>query len=296
MEFDHLRTFLSVVEHGSFSRAADALHVTQPTVSFQIRALEESVGARLLDRGRPRVRPTAAGQALRAYAERLLALRREAQGQVRAGEALDAGELRLVASTIPGEYLLPALLARMKRAHPGVAVALAVTDSEQATDAVRARRADLGAVGSRVVDSRLVFAPLGDDEIVLCAAPSLGLRRVEPRDLGATPLVVRERGSGTRAAVARLLARHRVNLADLRPALELGSTEAVKRTVLAGCGAAFLSRLAVADDLRAGRLVEVAMTGLPLARRFFWVRRRGATLPPAARRLIEISDGLHRGR
>ena len=153
-----------------------------------------------------RVRLTSAGRAFHAYAERLLALRREAEARVRAGEGLEAGELRVAASTIPGEYLLPGWLARFRELHPAVAIAVRVADSDEAIDDVRAGRADLGAVGKRARDPRLLFTPLGEDEILLVAAPSLRVRRAEPDDLRRLPLVARERGSGTRDAVATLLA------------------------------------------------------------------------------------------
>ena len=190
------------------SRAAETC-TWPPTVSFQIRALEESLGTRLLDRGPHRlrrVRLTSAGRAFHAYAERLLALRREAEARVRAGEGLEAGELRVAASTIPGEYLLPGWLARFRELHPAVAIAVRVADSDEAIDDVRAGRADLGAVGKRARDPRLLFTPLGEDEILLVAAPSLRVRRAEPDDLRRLPLVARERGSGTRRGHAGAIA------------------------------------------------------------------------------------------
>jgi DNA-binding transcriptional LysR family regulator len=128
---------------------------------------------------------------------------------------------------------------------------------------------------------------------VLVAAPE---RATGPADLAALPLIVRESGSGTRQAIAALLARRHLHLSDLRVVLELGSTEAVKRAVRAGAGHAFLSRLAVAEDVaaRPPRLCEVPCPGLPIARRLYWVRRRDVTPGAAARRLIEIFDESHR--
>ena len=281
MELDQLRTFLAVLSHGSFSRAATALRIGQSTVSFHVKALEVAAGARLLDR-RGTVRPTPAGRVLRRYALKLVQLRDEALLRVRDEEAGQAGRVTLAASTIPGEYLLPPVLAAFRRAHPKVALRVEVSDSRAAYDALLAQDCDLALVGAPLKDPRVVATPFADDEIVLVGATrSTQLpKRLTRAQLREVPLIVRGEGSGTHDAVGALLG-------DGAAQLQVSSAEAAKRCVLAGLGLAFLSRRAVAEELSEGRLQVVALPGTPVKRRFYALRLRSITPPAAARALVE---------
>ncbi|MCH9688101.1 MAG: LysR family transcriptional regulator [Deltaproteobacteria bacterium] len=290
MDFDQLRILLAVLEQGSFTRAAEALGLSQSTVSFQIKALESTVGDRLLDRGREGVRATAAGQLLRGYAQQLLSLRGEALQQLRAESQGQRGRLRVAASTIPGEYLLPPHLARLRDSHPGVDVHVEVSASSRAISAVLARECDMALVGRRPQHRGLQADPFAEDEVVLVGpTPNPWASAVEQMGreaLPGVPLVLRGEGSGTRAAVAQLLthAASEPEAAAARVIVE--STEAVKRCVRAGLGLGFISRHAVADDLEAGRLEVVPLVGTPVARRFWVVMRRDRTPSSAAAALV----------
>lgn len=296
MEFDQLRTLLAVLEHGSFTRAAEALGLSQSTVSFHIKGLEASAGARLLDRSRDGVRATPQGELLRGYAERLWALRGEALEQLRAESHGQRGRVVVAASTIPGEYLLPPFLARLRLSHPGVSVRVEVSESARALASLVARECDLALVGRRPPDRALVARPFAEDEVVL-VGPSPNPftppgQPLEVESLRHVPLVLRGEGSGTRAAVAELLARASTELApDVDGAaarVVVGSTEAAKRCVLAGMGLAFLSRHAVADELAAGRLQLVPLPGTPVARRFWVVTLRDRSPSSAAAALLAL--------
>jgi phosphonate transport system ATP-binding protein len=209
-----------------------------------------------------------------------VALREEALRRLRAEERGESGRVTIAASTIPAEYLLPPLMAEFRRARPGVAFEVAVSDSRGALAALLAQECELAVVGARVPDKRLLYAPFADDEVVLVAPPPS--RRGGPgRSDRALPLIARQEGSGTRAAVARLVD------AEAAP-IQVGSSEAAKRCVLAGLGAAFLSRRAVADELDAGRLVVVAAPGTPARRRFVVARWRSATLTAPARAFLQL--------
>lgn len=288
MEFDQLRTFLAVVEHKSFVRAGQALHVGQSTVSFHIKALEQSVAATLLERGRGRVEPTAAGRVLEPYARRVVALCDEASLRLRHGEQGEMGELVLAASTIPGEYLLPPLLAQFRARHTRIRVRLEVTDSERATAAILARDCDLAFVGSKPRDRRLSAHVFGADEVVLVArggdshAPN---GKLTLRELADVPLILREQGSGTRDAIARILP----HLGDGGPALRVDSTEAAKRCVQHGLGLAFVSRQAVAAELSAGSFRVVELPGTPVRRTFYALHHRSVTLSKPARELLDLA-------
>lgn len=280
MEFDQLRTFLAVLEHRSFVRAGEALGIGQSTVSFHVKALEQRVGVVLLERGRGSVGPTAAGRVLLPYAQRVVALVDEASARMDTRKKGEVGELALAASTIPGEYLLPPLLARFRREHPGIRLEMAVFDSEEALAALLAREVDLAIVGKRPRGRELVSEVFAHDEIVLVGpaeSPFAPLGKLTPRELREVPLVLREQGSGTREAIARFLP----HVHDSKHALRVGSTEAAKRCVQHGMGLAFLSRQAVASELAAGLFTVVELAGTPVRRTFYWARHRAVT-PSAA--------------
>jgi len=293
MEFDQLRTFLAVLEHKSFVRAGQALHVGQSTVSFHVKALEQRLGATLLERGRGNVAPTAAGRILQPYAERIVSLVDEATLRLRAGENGEVGRLVLAASTVPGEYLLPAILAELRRRHPRIRVEASVSDSEKAASAVLAKEADLALVGSKPRDRRLESSLFASDEIVLVGpapnpfAPDGKLSLKELRDV---PLILREQGSGTREAIARILP----HLGERDSALRVGSSEAAKRCVQHGLGLAFLSRQAVSTELAAGRFQVVELPGTPVRRTFYVVRNRTVSPSAAVRAFLEIVHQSHR--
>lgn len=294
MEFDQLRTLLAVLEHGSFTRAAEALGLSQSTVSFHVKGLESAVGSRLLDRGREGVRATPQGELLRRYAERLWALRGEAFEALRAESHGQRGRVVVAASTIPGEYLLPVFLARLRLSHPGVSVRVEVSESSRALASLMAGECDLALVGRRPSERNLVAEPFADDEVVLVGPspnPFVAPRQtLDPEALRHVPLVLRGEGSGTRAAVAELLARAAAE-ADGPARTVVGSTEAAKRCVLAGMGLSFVSRLAVADELAAGRLSLVPLPGTPVARRFWVVAPRDRTPSSAAAALVALLRG-----
>jgi LysR family transcriptional regulator, transcriptional activator of the cysJI operon len=284
MEFDQLRTLLAVLEHAGFTRAAEALGLSQSTVSFHIKSLEKSLGTRLLDRGRDGVRATVHGTTLARYAARMLELRVQAASSLGALDTGVVGRIDVAASTIPGEYLLPEILARLRRTHPGVSVSVHVGDTSRAVGALREGIVELAITGSPSGDRKIQETPIAQDTVVLVGP--------EPPPPGfdgliGVPLVLRREGSGTRAAVADVLARALDGGAP-GPTVEVGSTEAAKRCALAGLGLAFVSRRAVEAELAAGTLLVHPLPGLPAARTFHVATVRGVTLSPAAAALREL--------
>jgi DNA-binding transcriptional LysR family regulator len=285
MELDQLVTFLAVLEHGSFSRAGEVIHVGQSTVSFHIKALETAVGARLIDRGGRRVRPTEAGRVLRGYAQRIVSLRTEALARLRVEESGQGGRIGIAASTIPAEYLLPPLLAEFRKSHPKVTVVVDVSDSRKAIASLLAQECDFALVGAQIRDKRVAYAPFATDEVVF-VAPTVGPFAHE-KDVAAMPMVLREEGSGTRQTVAALLARRAAGEND--PTwIQIGSTEAARSCVIQGLGATFISRRAVTREVADGRLRIVPLAGTPIRRRFYSARLRTATPAATARAFLTM--------
>lgn len=293
MDLRQLEVLCKIVELKSFSRAAEAIFLTQPTVSGHIKTLEEEVGTRLLDRLDKEVVPTRAGLILYRYARKILELRHEAR------QALDQflgslqGELLIGGSTIPGEYILPGLIGQFRLRSPQVVVTLRIGDTRRIIRAVGEGELELALVGARPQESRVELRPYMRDEVVLVVPP--GHQWVERGEIGAedlkgVPFVMRERGSGTRDAIERALGEAGISTNQIAVAAELGSTEAIRQGVRAGVGPAFLSRRALIDDLAAGRLVEVKVDGLRLERDFFIATQRGRTRSPVAQAFLDFLD------
>jgi DNA-binding transcriptional LysR family regulator len=282
----YLPTFAKAAETSSFTGAARALGLTQAAVSQRIGALEKALGKALFHRRGGRVVLTAAGRKLYDYSQRILELHRQARREVGGQKTPLGGELLLAASSIPGEHLLPALLAGFGRAHPHIQVRAAVSDSLGVLAQVERGEVSLGLVGRKTDSPHLAFRHLARDRMVLIVPPAhpwSGRRRVSVKQLPGQPLILREAGSGLRHCFEKSLERAGRSLADFRVALELGSNEAIKEAVLRGMGVAVLSVYAVQKELKAGQLHALDVSGLHCDRDMFVVQDTRRVLPLPAR-------------
>lgn len=299
MDLRRLEVFVKVAELRSFSRAAEALFLTQPTVSEHVRALEEDLGVQLLDRlGRGAV-PTRAGDLLLEYAHRVLVLMREARQAIDQFQGRLIGELEVGGSTIPGEYILPALIGQFKAKYPEVSIRLRVGASQQVSEWVQEGRVEIGMVGARPDSRALVARELLADRLVIIVPPDhpwSSRQSVTLADVRTEPLVLRERGSGTRQALERALAEAGTDLSALRVAGEMGSAQAVKQAVRAGLGVSLVSRLAVEDECRARLLVCLAVRDLGVSRSFHLVTHRDRSRSPLAQAFLEFVESQARER
>ncbi len=291
MDLHRLDIFAKVFELGSLSRSAEAVFLSQPTISGHLKSLEEELGVKLFDRLGRGVTPTQAGVVLYDYALRLLRLRDEAVEAIAALSNNIQGQLKVGGSTIPGHYILPTYLARMRQLYPELIVHLSLGDTRSVGRMVEDGAVEVGIIGARLDNSRLTYTPCCQDELILVTPvghPLAGRGRVALSELKGLDYLLREAGSGTRMAAARALAAKGLRLTDFNIIAELGSTEAVRRSLLAGLGASILSRLAVEEDLQAGRLAHVEVEGLKITRDFYVVVRAGKSLSPAGRRFLAM--------
>lgn len=293
MDLRRLEVFVKVAELGSFSRAAETLFLTQPTVSEHIRALEDELGVRLLDRLGRGAAPTPAGHLLLGYARRVLGLAREAQQAVDQFLGRLSGELVVGGSTIPGEYLLPALIGRFKAKYPEILVSLLIGSSRDVSEWVEDGRVEAGVVGappaSRAVESRELMT----DELVVAVSaehPWATRKAVTLADVRAEPLVLRERGSGSRAALERALAEVGLDLGAFRVAGTMGSTQAVKQAVRAGIGITLISKRAVEDECRAKLIACLTVRDLRVERAFYLVTHRDRSRSPLAQAFLAFVE------
>jgi DNA-binding transcriptional LysR family regulator len=285
VDLRQLEIFAKVAELGSFSKAAEALFLTQPTVSEHIRTLEDELGVRLLDRLGRGAAVTKGGALLLSYAQRMLALAREARQAMESFQGRMSGELLVGASTIPGEYILPALIGRFKEKFPDIAITLLIGDSQAVTDWVMEGRAEIGVVGARSSHRGMEYRELMPDDIVLIVSgthPWHGRKQVTLEELRAEPLLLRERGSGTRAALETALEAAGADLSTFRVVGEMGSTQAIKQAVKAGVGVSLVSRRAVEEECRAGTVWCLRVKDLKITRAFYLATHRERSRSPLA--------------
>lgn len=286
LNFHRLWLFLQVVECGGFSAAAQKLYMSQPSVSNQVRQLESSLGATLVDRSGARARPTAEGEVLAEYARRLFLLADEAVTAVRQVQGLTVGHLTVGGSTTVGTYLLPPLLARFRQDYPHIGADLFVANAEEVNRRLLDGEIGLAVIAGRPRSSQLQWEQVGTDRLVLVTPPRhrLAGRTVDPHELAGENFLVREPGSHTREL--QTVALHQWGL-DLEPA-EVWGPEALKQAVGAGLGLSLLSEHAVHHEIQEGRLGRVAVEPAPPERPIVAVHRRDRLLSPAEQAFLGL--------
>ena len=277
MNLEHLKTFQEVIRLGSFSEVAKNTGITQPAVSFQIQKLEHELGMRLIDRSRRDITLTAAGKRLLSFAESIEGERGQLQHDLEQLRDEVSGELLIAASTIPGEFLIPRLLAKFKRMHPAVRVQVDISDSLAVIDGVRENRYELGFCGIPPEGQELTSLKVAEDRIVLTVFPEHPFAQrdqISAGELEGEAIIFRENNSGTQRNLESYLSREGLNLKKLAPTLILGTSQAVVAAVEDGAGIAFVSNLAIQKSLALGLVKQVRITGLDLKRDFYCVYRK----------------------
>jgi DNA-binding transcriptional LysR family regulator len=286
LDLHKLEIFYWVSELKSFSQAAELLSLRQPTVSAHVQELEKAVGGKLLYRIPGKVSLTPLGLMLAERAKNLLAFKRETVAALEQFYGTLSGELWVGGSNIPGEYLLPQKLGAFIKKYPAIRPILRIGDSARVIEDLLDGKVELGIVGAKTSEARLRFEELWDDEMVLVVPKDHPWSRrsfVRIDDLKREKFISRERGSGTLESLRRILARGRRSPSEvLDIAMELGSTEAIKEALLAGFGISILSRISIRHELAEGSIVEVAIRGLAMKRKFYQVYHRGRPLHPNA--------------
>lgn len=276
-----LRAFVAVAKAAHLGRAAAALHLTQPAVSMQIRDLEAAVGLPLFERAGKGMRATAAGEAFLAYAKRVFATLKEAEDAIARLRGLKGGRV-VIGMVGTAEYFVPGLLARFRQAHPEVEIRLQLGNREQLGRALLDNELDLAVMGRAPAGLPASAEAFATNPLAVVASPAHALarkRRLAPAALADQPFIVREPGSGTRAAMQHFFAEHRL----APPAImEMNSNEAIKQAVAADMGLAFLSLHTAAQELSLKQLRVLDIQGLPLMRRWHIVRLEARALSPAA--------------
>ncbi|MDY6853694.1 MAG: selenium metabolism-associated LysR family transcriptional regulator [Thermodesulfobacteriota bacterium] len=283
MDFRQLEILCKVIELGSFSKAGEAVYLTQPTISEHIKSLEENLGTRLLDRMGKEVIPTKAGEIIYKYAKQLLKIRVEAKQVLENFSRKMVGEITIGGSNIPGEYILPHLLGKFKDSYPGASIYLSIGDTRDIVDQVLNNRIEIGIVGAKIQNTRLEYSEFIKDELVLAIPPNhtwAPITSISPEELKNGTFIIRERGSGTRMTIESVLNKAGIGLNRLNIIAEMGSTEAVRQGIKAGIGVSILSKRAIGDELKSGIFLEKKIEGIRFIRNFYVVTLKGKTKSP----------------
>jgi len=288
MDFDQLETFLEVARLSSFSRAAEKRFRTQPAISSQIRSLEEEVGARLLDRSGGKVSLTASGKLFVKFAEETLDARKATLTAIAETERVPRGEIVVGANEGTCLHILPEVFAHFKKQYPDVSVSIRRADYSKVLESVIDNSVDFGVVSLPITDIRLTAVPIHRDELVLIVPPRHPLAKLKSAsavDIAQYPLVMPKVGH-TRDALDELFHQHKLKP---RYAMELDSSELLKRFVAADVGVGFVARSNVQEDVTANVLVAVPLAHEQIRRDLALVFRKDKALSRAALAFIDIA-------
>jgi DNA-binding transcriptional LysR family regulator len=291
MDLWRLQVFCRVVELKSFSRAAKAVYLSQPTVSSHIKDLENHFECKLVDRLGREVIPTKAGSCLYDYATKIIAMKQETENAMADLQGKIKGGLTIGGSTIPAGYILPPLLGRFKDDYPEVVVTLVQGDTERITRDTLEGNVELGIVGAKAQEVQLVQKKIIDDQMFLVVPRKhkwATKRHVVMGELIREPFIMREQGSGTRKSIELVLDKSGHSLGALNVVAEMGSTEAVRQGIKAGVGVSILSECAVAEELATGSLKKINVKGMSFKRAFYLTLHRHRTQSPLCRTFIKF--------
>lgn len=293
MDIHHLKVFLSVFKNKSFSRASEELNLTQPTISDHIRSLEEGLDCRLFDRLGRTIIPTKEAVVLYSHAIEIIEKVDALKGVISQIKKEISGELIIGASTIPGTYLLPSIMAAFNKRYPSISFQVIVSDSKEIVEKVLRHELLIGIVGAKLRDTQINYIPIMEDELIVVSSPSLIKKeKMTLKELSKFPIVLREEGSGTRRETERILMDKGISLEGIKIAGIFGSTDAVKQAVKEGLGISILSGLSVTDELKHKILKRIRLTDIEMKRKFYIITHKKRTLPQAYNIFLEYIKAI----
>ena len=285
-EFDlkHLETFCVIVDLESFSRAAETLYITQASASERIAKLEKALGTRLLDRLGRKIVPSKVGQMLYERASKLLEMKKQTCLEIENFLGFKRGTVNIGGSTIPGEYILPAMIGRFRKEYPQINVHLIIGDTNRISKGVEGGEFDFGVVGSRYDDECFEYKRLWKDELVLVLPKGhhfANNRSLKLKDVYDEPFILREKGSGTRKILEEKLKQlHSLDFKSFNVVAELGSSTAIKEGIKKGIGISFLSSWSLETERRTGELIILPVKDFKVERHFYIVKDRRRACSP----------------
>ncbi len=277
LDLTRLNIFLSAAENLSFSEAAKQLHLSQPTVSHHIKELERELGVELFDRSTHKVKLTEAGRLMYPRARQLIHETVEIRQMMDSLHDQVAGHIRIACSTTAGKYILPQFAGRFRERHPGVRVSILPCTASNVVPRLLEDDADLGVVSFEAYEGEMERQEFFEDRIALIVPaehPWVAREFIEPSELLGEKMILREETSGTSRVLMAELGKHDISRDDLDNFLDVGNSEAIVKTVEAGFGVSFVSRIAATWALENGMIAEVPVADFDLRRKIYMVRKR----------------------
>lgn len=282
MNLEHLKVFHLAATKKNFSETAKILHLSQPSVSLQIKHLEDYLNTSLFVRNTKKMELTDAGRVLFHYANQIIQMVNTAEKELSLLSETIHGELHLGASLTIGEYLLPHHLGDFLKKYPHVHVSLKVDNSHQIVEKLLNGEIDLGFIEVTIPHKQLDSIPFLEDELVIISQAKDPLKeKIEPEQLMGLPIVMREKGSGTRQVLESNLLKKQLNPDNLNIVMELENTESIKSAVQSGLGVAILSQTTIHKETELGIFQQTRITGLPLTRHFYLLNKKDVLSPAA---------------
>lgn len=297
MDFEQIRTFLNVATLRSFSEAGEKMFISQPSVSIKIKALEEELGVTLLDRSKAREPSlTDAGRIFLDYAQAIINLHDQCREKLSGKRKEAVGLIYIGASTVPGTYFLPGMLSAFKKICPGITFNINILDTSAVLEGVLNYSYDLGFVGLVKQDERLIYRPIGEDQLVFCIKKGflkdkLITDGIAAEELVNYHLVLREKGSATRQLLENKISERGLSLDSICGVTYYNSLEGIKQAVKNGLGATVLSNLSIQDMLKAGEVEACPVKDIDLKRSLYLVYHHSRILGNAALQFREFSAG-----
>jgi LysR family transcriptional regulator, low CO2-responsive transcriptional regulator len=285
LNFHQLHIFYTVAEKGSFSHAAQALHMTQPAVTMQIQSLEDYFGLKLFHRTTKKIELTEAGRQLKPYARKCLDLMRDTDLAMAAFTRMVEGRLQLGASMTMAEFIMPRLLGPFNKQYPRISISMKVMNTTQILDEIFGHQLTFGLVEAPIHHPDVHTETFLNDELKLIMPanhPLADAERIELEDILKYPFVLREKGSGTRRVMEDELTRKGIDPDSLQIKMELGSTGAIKSAVEVGLGLSIVSQAAVKHEVSLGLLKEKELVDVAFKRDFYAIYLDTALLPLSA--------------
>lgn len=279
MDFKQLEAYVKVIETASFTKAADVIFMSQPSVSAYIRSLEKELGATLVNRSSKEVSPTPAGKILYENAKELLALKSRTVEGIRNLSGSFSGDISIAASSVPAQYILPEILSGFTKMYPGISVTVRQSDTYEVSRVVALQQAEIGFSGDTVENSRCDFVEFMTDKMVVIGPPGMGFCDTKEYFLEALmyeyPFISRELGSGTRGQYEAFFAKHDIDISRASFGICFDNTHSIINAVACGAGISMVSEIAARAFVDSGMVVPLRLiTALP-ARKLYYVLKKG---------------------
>ncbi len=294
MNLKQIEAFVQIAEGKSFSQAAKELYLTQPTISAHIASLEKELNARLFIRNTKDVHLSSDGEKLYKYAKEMIDIQRQIEKEFGKEGVDDKSCIRIAASSINSQYILPNLMISFCQSHRGEEFEIMETDSMGVVEAIMNRSVDIGFVGTKIHKKNCKYIPFYRDRLVIITPNNEKYRSLQERGVSAEKwiqeelVIMREKGSGTRAEMERQFINQGVNLEALQIVASMDNSEMIKTSVIKGMGISMMSHLAVADEVKSGKLLTFQLGGVDNERSLYIVYNKSHQLSRSTRRFLDM--------